>query len=676
MSDSSIVKSILSFHFIKRNLLTLIFLCHILGSSLYGQQKTLGLTKHLAGSTETGYVLFAPMYCKTTYLIDKCGKQVHSWKSNYSPGMSVCLLPDGNLLRTGISQDTFFQSGANGGVIEKIDWDGNVVWSYTLSNDSLGQHHDVYPMENGNILVIARHVKSESEAIAMGRQPGTMGGTKLYSERIIEIKPVGKNEAQIVWQWSLWDHIIQDVIFSKPVYNIVGNHPELMNINYAPSQSADWIHINTIDYNKELDQILITCHNLSEIWILDHSTTITEAASHSGGKYGKGGDILYRWGNPAAYKNGIKADQKFFLPHNATWIPKGYNDGGDIMIFNNGLGRFPSYSSVEIITPATTSAGVYNSKLPYGPSKQKWIYKDSIPENFFSGFISGASRLYNGNTLVCVGLPGRFFELDNKNNIVWEYINPVAADDVIGSDGEAGGNSVFRITYYSQSYNAFKGKNMTPSDPIEKNSYSYSCSTLLIDSVAPKPLSLIPVQHSINVAINASTSVSFSEKVFKGIKGYIYIYENDLFKEAILISDSKISVNDRFVSITPATNYSSNSRVSISMDKGCFKDSTGNEMAAFDSINWSFNTVKAVNSIDINAAKINGIYPNPTKNTFIIPFDNIEPKIEILNSIGQLINCVGKLKNNRELEIDLSGYANGIYSILFNGQFLQLIVKE
>lgn len=99
-------------------------------------------------------------------------------------------------------------------------------------------------------------------------------------------------------------------------------------------------------------------------------------------------------------------------------------------------------------------------------------------------------------------------------------------------------------------------------------------------------------------------------------------------------------------------------------------------MVAFDSINWAFNTVKAVNSIDMNAAKLKGIYPNPTKNTILILFDNTEPKVEILNSLGQKINCVVKLKGNRELEIDLSEFADGIYSILLNGQFSQFIVKE
>ena len=65
---------------------------------------------------------------------------------------------------------------------------------------------------------------------------------------------------------------------------------------------ADWA-------SYTLDQIVLSNHNLSEIWIIDHSTTTLEAASHSGGNSGKGGDLLYRWGNPQAYDQGTGADQ-------------------------------------------------------------------------------------------------------------------------------------------------------------------------------------------------------------------------------------------------------------------------------------------------------------------------------------------------------------------------------
>ena len=63
---------------------------------------------------------------------------------------------------------------------------------------------------------------------------------------------------------------------------------------------ADWMHSNAVAYNAELDQVLLNVLEFNEFWIIDHSTTTAEAAGHTGGKHGKGGDLLYRWGNPRA----------------------------------------------------------------------------------------------------------------------------------------------------------------------------------------------------------------------------------------------------------------------------------------------------------------------------------------------------------------------------------------
>lgn len=658
-----------SLNFLLRSTLMLLLVSVMFCSFSFGQQKTLGMTKHLAGSTEKGYVLFAPMNSKTTYLIDKCGKQVHSWKSNYTPGLSVYLLPDGSLLRTGQVQDTFFSSGGKGGIIEKIDWDGKVVWSYRISNDSLVQHHDIFPMDNGNILVIAWHGISEKEALSNGRIKGTFL-RKLRSERILELKPIGTNGAQVVWQWSLWDHIIQDISSTIPGYDKVSEHPELMNVNYYRTPVSDWIHMNAIHYNKDLDQILMTCHENSEVWIIDHSTTTAEAASHEGGKSGKGGDFLYRWGNPEAYNKGGMLEKKLFYPHNATWI-----NNNEIMIFNNGMSRSPEFSSVDIITPPLKDGG-YNQNLPFGPSSPSWSYTDPEPTKFYSAIISGANRLSNGNTLICSGVTGKFFEIDTGKTVVWEYMNPVANGDNILKDGQNGGSSVFRCTYYSESYSAFKNKTLTPIGPIEKNSYSYSCSLPQPDTTAPQPITFFPAGRSQKVAINTATKITFNEKVYKGSKGYLKVFENNQLKETILINDSKVTINGSIVSFSPSNNFGYNSHISISIDKGSFKDTTGNEMAAIDTLDWTFNTIGKADVREINASKLRGIYPNPTQKIIQIPYENEEPRVEIMNSVGQSMVFEFKNKTNRELAIDLSEFSNGIYSVLLNGQFSQFIVKR
>ena len=50
-----------------------------------------------------------------------------------------------------------------------------------------------------------------------------------------------------------------------------------------------WNHVNGIDYNADLDQIMISVRGNSELLVLDHSTTTAESRSHAGGRQGKGG---------------------------------------------------------------------------------------------------------------------------------------------------------------------------------------------------------------------------------------------------------------------------------------------------------------------------------------------------------------------------------------------------
>ena len=381
-----------------------------------------------------GQILFAPMYSTKTYLIDSTGAVNRTWSSSYWPYWSVYLLDDGSLLRT---MQTSNQDATHGG-IEKYSRDGTVIWHYEYySPNQYSTHHDFKPLPNGHVLMIVSEIKTRTEAINEGCDPTHLQGDTLTSDYLVEIEPTGPTSGNIVWEWHVWDHLIQDYNNFEENFGVVGDHPELFDINFGVP-GDDWLHCNSVAYNEEFDQILISFRNLNEIWIIDHSTTTIEAAGHTGGNNGKGGDILYRWGNPQTYHPESSNNQKLFGQHDAQWIKPGYPGEGHILVFNNGLGR--GYSSIDEIIPPVNSIGQYylQNESTYGPENPTWSYTATPPTSFYADFISGAQRLPDGNTLICDGPSGRFFEVTPDRTTIWQYINPYPGPLT---------NDVFKIQY-------------------------------------------------------------------------------------------------------------------------------------------------------------------------------------------------------------------------------------
>ncbi|MCP4361231.1 MAG: arylsulfotransferase (ASST) [Chloroflexi bacterium] len=388
-------------------------------------------------TTGTGYNLFSSLGDTATYLIDEDGETVFTWSSAYRPGNAVYLLENGNLLRTGNTNAANFNTGGVGGIVEEIDANSNVIWSYKHDTTQGRLHHDIEQLPNGNILMLAWELKTGSESLAAGRNPNLLNDGELWPDTVIEVDP---NTNSIVWEWHVWDHLVQDYDSSKANYGVVADHPELIDINYrgtgAKPGNADWNHMNAVDYNAEFDQILLSVRNFSEIWIIDHSATMAEAASHSGGSSNMGGDLLYRWGNPQAYDSGSASDQQLFVQHDAQWIPDGYSGAGNILLFNNGVGRSDGdYSSIDEIAPPVDSDGNYSG---YGLTAPEWTYTAVSPTDFYAANISSAQRLPNGNTLICDGPSGYFFEVTDAGEMVWEY--------------DHGNQAIFRVIRYESDY--------------------------------------------------------------------------------------------------------------------------------------------------------------------------------------------------------------------------------
>ena len=373
----------------------------------------------------SGYVLSSSMQNTTSNLIDADGSSVHSWPGTGTAASMPYLMTDGTIVRPSKVTNPSMSGGAVGGRVQKIDWDGNVQWNFTWSDTDHQHHHDIQPMPSGNVLIVSWERKTRAEAVAAGRQ--SISG-EMWPTEIVEVEPVGSTGGNVVWEWHLWDHLIQDADPSKANYGVVADHPELMDINSGSvgggPGGGDWDHVNSIDYNEELDQILFGSRTMSEFYIIDHSTTTEEAAGHTGGACGKGGDFLYRWGNPRNYDRGSSSDQQIYVIHGVNWIPAGSPGEGNIIYYNNGVGRpGGNYSSAEEVVPPLEPDGNYTlgSGSAFGPDEPTWIYNGG--GSFYAQSQSGAFRLPNGNTLISVSTDptSYLFEVTNDGEVVWDY---------------------------------------------------------------------------------------------------------------------------------------------------------------------------------------------------------------------------------------------------------------
>ena len=477
--------------------------------NVFGFNLTRGLTKS-AESLPPVYIMFACPNSPFNYLLNRQGQVVHQWKGNYS-SFNAYLQEDGSIFNGTMDPDyPVFGFGGPYGRIEKISWDGKILWDYELANEQEILHHDFEVMPNGHILAIVYEATPLDTVLAMGREAEKIPQSGAWLEKIIEVVPNGPRGGDIVWEWRLKDHIIQGRDEKLANYGDPGSHPELLDFNLgnpAPppmhpdslaalrakdmaernqtinNMGADIFHFNAIDYNPELDQIVFSSPILSEIYIIDHSTSTEEAAGHTGGKSGMGGDLIYRWGNPENYQAGDSTARKLFGQHDVRWIEKGKPGGGHLTVFNNhppgeisfdsfeALNTGNNYSMVfEIATPVDSEGGYpFENGQSFGPGEPFWFYRAPDTLSFYGPFISGAHRMENGNTFVCEGPRGRFFEVTPEGEMVWEYLNPFRGD-IRKPNGDPNNPmfmpfSTFRATFVPADHPALEGKELKPIDP-------------------------------------------------------------------------------------------------------------------------------------------------------------------------------------------------------------------
>ncbi len=388
----------------------------------------------LNGQSFNGFALYNAQGSNTTYLIDENQNIAYSWSMNTECNYTVQLKHNGNLVRGTKNNGNILSGAADAGRVEEIAPDGTIVWDYVYSTSEYLSHHDL-TLIGDNVLLTAWEVKTVSELNDLGY---INANSDKWPTHFIELAPDGNGGAEIIWEWHIWDHLIQDVDSSKQNYGVISDNPQLIDINIIQSSSGggpggpggpggggDWFHVNGVDYNEELDQIVFSSRHTSEIYIIDHSTTTAEAASHTGGNSGMGGDIMYRWGNPSNYN--VTGQQ--VIPaavHDVRWIANdGRPNGGFLQIFNNsGVSNSQStIDGIETTWDETSGSYLRSQGMAFAPSSYTTRYEcaHSAPGQ------SSSDRMSNGNIYINASGgqsgAGVMYEVDESGNIIWGPYN-------------------------------------------------------------------------------------------------------------------------------------------------------------------------------------------------------------------------------------------------------------
>lgn len=367
-----------------------------------------GTTLYDPEKSENGYVLFTPLDdgeggdTGVLYLINMNGHIVHQWSVPFTP-LHGHLLPNGNVViigrnnkgatkRPGVGK--YHIGGASGWLVE-LDWDGKLVFKHV----DLTMHHDFAKLANGNYLYLAW------EPVPPKLRDKIRGGIKgtefengvMFNDRLIEVDPQGK----VVWEWRANDHMDPDLDIVGPIH-----------------KREEWYHGNSVCELSD-SNIALTGRFTDSLLVIDRKT----------------GKIVLRFGN-AAYLDKATGRIEYRTgpeimggPHDVREIPAGYPGAGNLTCYDNG-----TYASASRVVEIDRTG------------KLVWHSSDrNDGRKHYSYHLAGAQRLQNGNTLVCDGTNGRFFQITREGRIAWEYINPF-----IVSPKYQG--AVFKVHFYGEGY--------------------------------------------------------------------------------------------------------------------------------------------------------------------------------------------------------------------------------
>ena len=613
----------------------------MLMTTSFAQGNTLGTIVYDEEATDGGFNLIYPHNQPDAFLLDMCGNIVHTWENadTLRPANVIYILENSDVMTTyrpaNFDNDAIW-AGGGGATIERRTWDNEPIWSFTRNDAEYRLHHDIQPMANGNVLVTAWEQRDSLECIEAGRNPENLTGAGMWSEVVWEIAPNDDGDGEIVWEWAVWDHLIQDFDSTKSHYGVVADNIDKININFgsASNAAADWLHINAIDFDEFSQHIMLSVPTFNEIWVVDYGNTTP-------------GELKWRWGNPMAYDRGDSTDTKLGFQHHTHWLDLALStnspDYGKVGVFNNRVqGDTSEYSTVHTLLPIydeyENEYFLDNASGTYLPTDFDWTFESPNPNTIYSNIVSSFQRLENGNSLICSGRYGDTREYTQEGELVWHYKTPflnqsgTASPQSQGTVLEPTQNLTFRASRYPANYPAFEGIDFVTGLPIELNptpleSCIIPCDLILsLDSIYFDTLGIATV----TVLAESSSQINIIE--------WMSLSDSTLLPLSQELTFTTSEAGDFMVTVTDLMNCSDSLVVSVIFD--------------------------GLEGLETFNPLIFGLYPNPSNGLMNISFSKTthQTDIHVIDMQGRIVFSLNKTSSSGET-LDLNHLSSGTYFV-------------
>jgi arylsulfate sulfotransferase len=321
----------------------------------------------------------------------------------------VQLLPNGNLLMV-ISYLSSITTGHSPNIINEIrevDLAGNTVNSLTMGTlnqklsagnfrDAEGNvyqfgsfHHDVLPLPNGHMVLLATYVRS------FANLPGTTGYTQVIGDALVDVDQNFNPD----WVWNTFDHL---------------------DMNRHPMNWPDWTHSNGLLYSSDDHNLLLSMRHQN--WIIKINFLD-----------GKGsGDVMWRLGEGGDFKleNATDPTDWFYAQHGMNYFTPNTTGVFRIGMMDNGNDRLSASGAVYCKPYQPTASQCYSTmpvlEVNESAMTATMVFHYVPPASYFSFFGGNAELLGNNDMEVdfCAAPKGAIVQelSPDGSQVVWQGV--------------------------------------------------------------------------------------------------------------------------------------------------------------------------------------------------------------------------------------------------------------